>query len=82
MERFPDAVEKHRLRREIIATHIVNSIINRGGPSLVVRMADETGAQPDAITRAFVAVRDSYEHARAQRRDRQARFENSRQAAA
>ena len=61
MERFPDAVEKHRLRREIIATHIVNSIINRGGPSLVVRMADETGAQPDAITRAFVAVRDSYQ---------------------
>ena len=60
MERFPDAVERHRLRREIIATHIVNSIINRGGPSLVVRMADETGAQPDAIVTAFVAVRDSY----------------------
>ena len=60
MQRFPEAVEKHRLRREIIATHIVNSIINRGGPSLVVRMADETGAQPDAIVRAFVAVRDSY----------------------
>jgi glutamate dehydrogenase len=60
MERFPEAVERHRLRREIIATHIVNSIINRGGPSLVVRMADETGAQPDAITTAFVAVRDSY----------------------
>jgi len=60
VERFPGAVEKHRLRREIIATHIVNSIVNRGGPSLVVRMADETGAQPDAITRAFVAVRDSY----------------------
>ncbi|HKY86541.1 MAG TPA: NAD-glutamate dehydrogenase domain-containing protein, partial [Pseudorhodoplanes sp.] len=60
MQRFPEAVERHRLRREIIATHIVNSIINRGGPSLVVRMADETGAQPDAIVRAFVAVRDSY----------------------
>ena len=61
MQRFPESVEKHRLRREIIATHIVNSIINRGGPSLVVRMADETGAQPDAIVRAFVAVRDSYD---------------------
>jgi glutamate dehydrogenase len=61
MQRFPQPVERHRLRREIIATHIVNSIINRGGPSLVVRMSDETGAQPDAIVRAFVAVRDSYE---------------------
>src|SRR5690606_18480129 len=31
--RYPDAVEHHRLRREIIATHLSNSIINRGGPS-------------------------------------------------
>src|SRR5436309_4665412 len=29
--RFPDALEQHRLRREIIATQLANSIINRGG---------------------------------------------------
>ena len=59
-ERFANALEKHRLRREIIATHIANSIINRGGPAVLVRMADETGAQAETIVKAFVAVRDSY----------------------
>src|SRR5262249_39349168 len=35
-ERYPDALAHHRLRREIIATHLANSMINRGGPSLMV----------------------------------------------
>jgi len=58
--RYPDALEHHRLRREIIATHLGNSMINRGGPSLIVRIADQTGAAPAAIASAFTAVRDSY----------------------
>jgi len=60
-EKFPDALEKHRLRREIIATQLANSIINRGGPSLVVRIADQTGASSADIAAAFAAVRDSYD---------------------
>jgi glutamate dehydrogenase len=59
-ERFPDALEHHRLRREIIATALANSMINRGGPSLIVRIADQTGAAPAAIASAFAVVRDSY----------------------
>jgi glutamate dehydrogenase len=59
-ENFPDAVEKHRLRREIISTQLANSMINRGGPTLVVRIADQTGASADRIAAAFAAVRDSY----------------------
>jgi glutamate dehydrogenase len=59
-ERFPEAIESHRLRREIIATQLANSMINRGGPSLVVRMTDETGASVASIATAFAAVRDSY----------------------
>jgi glutamate dehydrogenase len=35
-------------------------MINRGGPSLIVRIADQTGAAPAAIALAFAAVRDSY----------------------
>jgi glutamate dehydrogenase len=58
---YPDALEHHRLRREIIATQLANSMINRGGPSLVVRIADQTGALPAAIASAFAAVRDSYD---------------------
>src|ERR1700730_9790437 len=57
---FPDALEQHRLRREIIVTQLANSMINRGGPSLVVRIADQTGAAAAQIAAAFAAVRDSY----------------------
>jgi glutamate dehydrogenase len=60
VERFPDALEHHRLRREIIATQLGNSMINRGGPSLIVRIADQTGATPAAVAQAFTVVRDSY----------------------
>jgi glutamate dehydrogenase len=59
-ERFADAVAQHRLRREIIATQLSNSMINRGGPTLVVRIADQTGASPAGIAAAFAAVRDSF----------------------
>ena len=58
--RYPDAFDHHRLRREIVATQLANSMINRGGPSLIVRIADQTGAGPAAIAAAFTAVRDSY----------------------
>ncbi len=57
---FPEAVAKHRLRREIIATQLANSIINRGGPALVARITDQTGASPATIAAAFAAARDSY----------------------
>jgi glutamate dehydrogenase len=57
---FPDAFENHRLRRDIIATQLANSMINRGGAPIVVRLADQTGASVDRIARAFAAVRDSY----------------------
>ena len=60
-ERFPDALEHHRLRREIIATQLTNSMINRGGPLLIVRIADQTGASAAGIAAAFAAVRGSYD---------------------
>jgi glutamate dehydrogenase len=60
VEKFPDALEQHRLRRDIIATQLANSMINRGGPALVVRIADQTGASSDRIAAAFAAVRNSY----------------------
>jgi glutamate dehydrogenase len=61
VERFPDAPAHHRLRREIIATQLANSIINRGGPSFAVRIEDQTGAPAAKMAAAFAAVRDSYE---------------------
>ena len=60
-ERYDDALHAHRLRREIIATQLTNSMINRGGATLIVRIADQTGAAPAAIAAAFAAVRQSYD---------------------
>ncbi len=59
-EQFPDALTHHRLCREIIATQLANSIINRGGPQFVIRTEDQTGASAAKIAIAFAAVRDSY----------------------
>ena len=59
-DKFPTAVEFHRLRREIIATSLVNAVINRGGPACVVRLIDETDADISTIVMAYVAVDESY----------------------
>ncbi len=56
-ERFPDDVAAHQLRREIITTFIVNTIINRGGPAFAVRVGDETGRSPADIAYALLATR-------------------------
>ncbi|MDI1345802.1 MAG: NAD-glutamate dehydrogenase [Pseudolabrys sp.] len=60
-EKYPEALHVHRLRREIIATQLTNSMINRGGATLIVRIADQTGATPASIAAAFAAVRNSYD---------------------
>jgi len=60
-ERFRDAIGRHRLRREIVATHVTNSTVNRVGPTFVTRMADETGARATEIARAYTIARDAFE---------------------
>ncbi len=60
LKRFPDAVASHRLRREIIATQLSNAIINRGGPAIVTRLVDQTGADAPTIAAAYAATRDAF----------------------
>ena len=57
---FRDAIERHRLRREIIATYATNSMVNRVGPTFVTEMADKTGAGPGDIARAYTVSRDAF----------------------
>jgi glutamate dehydrogenase len=59
-ERFAEEIHAHRLRHEIIATMLANSMINRGGPTLINRLIDETGADVSRIAAAFAAARDSF----------------------
>jgi glutamate dehydrogenase len=59
-ERFAADIEAHRLRREIIGTQLANSLINRGGPTLLVAVRDRTGTTVADLTRAYAATRDSF----------------------
>jgi glutamate dehydrogenase len=59
-QRLPRRLAHHRLRREIIATAITNSLINRMGPAFPVRVQADTGAEPAAIARAYTIARDVF----------------------
>src|SRR5262249_33971977 len=59
-ERFADLVERHELRREIVATTVANAVVNRAGISYVSRLSDETGADLPRLARAHVAARDTF----------------------
>jgi glutamate dehydrogenase len=59
-KRFAKRIKRHRLRREIIATAIANSLINRMGPVFPVRAQDDTGADPAAIARAYSIAREVF----------------------
>ncbi len=59
-ERYSDAIHGHRLRREIISTMLSNSMINRGGPTFMTRISEETGAAVPEIATAFALARDTF----------------------
>jgi len=58
--KFRAGIEKHRLRREIIATRITNSLINRVGDTFVYELKEKTGLPVSDIVRAFVIAREVY----------------------
>jgi glutamate dehydrogenase len=59
-ERYAERMAGHRLRRELITTAIVNEAVNRGGISFLYRAAEETGASPADILRAYVVAREVF----------------------
>ncbi len=54
-------MQKHRLRREIIATHITNSMVNRMGPTFAHRMQEESGADASDVARAYTIAREIFD---------------------
>jgi glutamate dehydrogenase len=59
-ERFPRAISRHRLRREIIATATTNSLVNRMGPNFVPRAQEDLAAEPAQLARADTAAREIF----------------------
>ena len=66
---FPTALRKkyateifeHKLKREIIATVVTNSMINRVGGTFVTNLMEKSGARPVDIARAYIATRDAFD---------------------
>ncbi len=56
-QRFRAEMDRHRLRREIVAMRVVNSTVNKAGISYDFRMTEETGASVVDSTRAHLAAR-------------------------
>ena len=59
-ERFREQIHEHRLHREITATDVANSMVNRCGITFVYRLAEETGATAAEIARAYTAAREIF----------------------
>ena len=65
---FPAALRKsyasymarHPLSREIISTHVINSMVNRVGSTYVHRLMETTGAKPNEIVRAYLLTREIF----------------------
>lgn len=59
-ESFSDSIESHRLRRELIATHITNDMINRMGLSFSARIQEHSGADAGEIACVYLAIREIF----------------------
>jgi glutamate dehydrogenase len=59
-ERFAEQIQLHPLKREIISTHVINSMINRVGSTFVSRLQGEVGASAPDIVRAYMATREVF----------------------
>ncbi|NQW10723.1 MAG: NAD-glutamate dehydrogenase [Alphaproteobacteria bacterium] len=58
--KYTKPIANHRLRREIIATSVTNSMINRVGATFINSLRDQTGATAPDIARAYTIVRDVF----------------------
>lgn len=52
-QRFGEQMQKHHLKREIIANQLANQIVNRMGVTFVFRLQEESAFSAADITRAF-----------------------------
>jgi glutamate dehydrogenase len=59
-QRYGDLMQKHRLKREIIATAITNSMVNRMGSTFAMRLQEESGVTTAQVARAYTVAREVF----------------------
>ncbi|SDY17751.1 glutamate dehydrogenase [Lysobacter sp. yr284] len=57
--KYAKAMDNHRLKREIIATAVTNSTINRMGATFLLRMQEDSGRTPGEVAKAFTITRET-----------------------
>ncbi len=57
---YKPQIEQHRLRREIIATVVTNSLVNRMGATFAHVMKEKTGQSASATARAYAITRAAF----------------------
>ncbi|MFK8053211.1 MAG: NAD-glutamate dehydrogenase [Woeseiaceae bacterium] len=57
-KRFRQAIESHQLGGDITRTLLTNSIVNRMGPSFVIRASQDTGYPIPVIADSYIVARD------------------------
>jgi glutamate dehydrogenase len=60
-QKFAPAIAAHPLRREIIATFMTNTVVNRTGATFVNFIASEAGATAADVIRAFTLAREVFD---------------------
>ena len=56
-----DAIHRHRLRREIIATYVTNSLVNRGGETFLNDISEACGMPEAEIARGYLVAREAFD---------------------
>jgi glutamate dehydrogenase len=58
-EKYAKAMQGHRLKREIIATAVTNSTINRMGATFLLRMQEDSGRSTGEVAKAYTITRET-----------------------
>ncbi|CAN5530041.1 NAD-glutamate dehydrogenase GdhB [soil metagenome] len=58
VERFGDLIDRHPLRRELLAMILANEVVNSQGITFVSRLMADAGIRPERVVRAYEIARE------------------------
>ena len=58
-QKYAKVMDSHRLKREIIATAVTNSMVNRMGATFTLRMNEDTGRSSAEVAQAYTIAREA-----------------------
>ncbi|MBL4805569.1 MAG: NAD-glutamate dehydrogenase, partial [Alphaproteobacteria bacterium] len=59
-KKYTKEIKRHKLAREIVATSMANSLVNRMGPTFLKSKMNKSGASAAMIAKAYIIVRDTF----------------------